>query len=83
MPEVAARELRNRTRDLLRRVEAGEEVVITVNGRPAAVLRPINSGTRWLSRRAFLARVAPHQADPALARDLAELAPDTTADLRL
>lgn len=32
MTEVASRELRNDTRGLLRRVEAGEDIVITVDG---------------------------------------------------
>ena len=41
--EVASRELRNDTRGLLRRVEAAEGVVITVDGRRVAVLRPIGS----------------------------------------
>jgi len=37
---VASRALRNDTRGVLRRVEAGEHVIITVNGRPVAVLAP-------------------------------------------
>jgi prevent-host-death family protein len=81
MTEVASRELRNNTRRLLERVEAGEDVTITVNGRPVAVLRPAGSATRWVSRRAFATRVLGHQADAGLARDLDELAPDTTGDL--
>ena len=81
MTEVASRELRNNTRRLLERVEAGEDVTITVNGRPVAVLRPAGSPTRWVSRQAFAARVLGRQADAGLARDLDELAPDTTDDL--
>jgi hypothetical protein len=42
-------------------------------GTPAATGRP-----RWLQRDAFVRRVVSHQADPALRRDLGELAPDTT-----
>ena len=80
--EVASRELRNDTRGLLRRVEAGEDVVITVDGRQVAVLRPIGHGRRWLSRGEFVHRFSGCQADPALAEDLLELAPDTTDDLR-
>ena len=38
MGSVASRELRNRTRSLLDRVEAGESITITVDGRPVAVL---------------------------------------------
>lgn len=81
MTEVASRELRNHTGALLKRVEAGEEVTITLSGRPVAVLRPVGSRPRWLARREFIERIADHQADPELARDLRELAPDTTDDL--
>ncbi|HUR86546.1 MAG TPA: type II toxin-antitoxin system prevent-host-death family antitoxin [Solirubrobacteraceae bacterium] len=40
---VPQRELRNRTADVLREVEAGGTVRITVNGRPVADLTPIRS----------------------------------------
>ncbi len=50
MTEVASRELRNATRALLARVEAGEDVTITVDGRAVAVLRPIGRRPRWLAR---------------------------------
>lgn len=81
MAEVASRELRNDTRGLLRRVEAGEDVVITVDGRQVAVLRPIGHRRPWLSRREFVHRFSAHRADPAMAEDLRQLAPDTTDDL--
>jgi prevent-host-death family protein len=81
MVEVASRELRNDTRGVLRRVEAGEDVVITVDGRPLAVLRPIGSRPRWISRRDFVHRFSGRQADPAMAEDLRELTADTTDDL--
>lgn len=83
MGEVASRELRNDTRGLLRRVEAGEDVVITVDGRPVAVLRPVGSRPRWMSRAEFTRRLLTHQADPALARELKDLVPETTDDLPL
>ena len=38
--EVASRELRNDTAGLLRRVEAGERIVITRRGKPVADLVP-------------------------------------------
>lgn len=41
MPEVARGELRQRTRALLDRVDAGEAFTITVDGRPVAVLGPV------------------------------------------
>ena len=82
MGEVASRELRNDTRGLLRRVEAGEQVVITVDGRPVAVLAPLSSRTRWMSTAEFVRRLVGHQADAALAGELRHLAPDYTDDLR-
>jgi len=42
--DVPQRELRNRTADLLRRVEAGERLRITVHGHPVAELVPIEGG---------------------------------------
>lgn len=81
MSAVASRELRNNTRLLLERVEAGEAVTITVNGRPVAVLQPVGRRPRWLGSDEFLRRIGPHQADAALKRDLTELTPDTTDDL--
>lgn len=83
MTEIASRELRNDTRAVLRRVEAGEDVTITVNGRPVAVLRPIGSRRLWMSRAEFLRRFDGAQADAGLTAELAELAPDTTDDLPL
>jgi len=38
--EVGLREMRQNASDLVRRAEAGERLVITVSGRPAAVLGP-------------------------------------------
>ena len=78
---VASRELRNNTRALLNRVEAGESVTITVDGRAVAVLHPVARRPRWMSREEFVARIAGHQADPALRAELRALAPDTTDDL--
>jgi prevent-host-death family protein len=82
MVEVASRELRNDTRGLLRRVEAGEDVVITVDGRRVAGLRPVGARPRWMASADFVHRFSGHQADPTLAEELQVLAPDTTDDLR-
>ncbi len=43
--EIPQRELRNRTAELLRRVEAGERLRITVHGHPVADLGPIEDET--------------------------------------
>jgi prevent-host-death family protein len=81
MSEISSRNLRNRTREVLERVDAGEAVTITVDGRPAAELRPIRGRGRWMSRAAFIETVVRHQADPALRTELRDLLPDSTDDL--
>lgn len=81
MSDVASRELRNNTRAVLDRVAAGEEVTITVSGRPVARVVPIERRTRWIERDVLFARLAASQADAALTADLDALAPDTTDDL--
>ncbi len=83
MDEVASRELRNDTRGLLRRVEAGEHVVITVDGRPVAVLAPVSGRPRWLSKSEFVRRLADKQADAGLASELREMTPDMTDDVSM
>ena len=47
--EVGLREIRQNASDLVRRAEAGEQLTITVSGRPAAVLGPVNprAWRRW------------------------------------
>lgn len=42
MDTVGLRDLRQRASELVRRVEAGEEVTITVAGRPSARLVPVS-----------------------------------------
>lgn len=79
--EIASRELRNNTRALLDRVESGEEVTITVNGRPIALLTPVRNRPMWMARNDFVQQVLSHQADPDLRRELAALSPDTTDDI--
>lgn len=46
MATVGLRELRQDASDLVRRVEAGEEITITVSGRPSARLVP-SKPTQW------------------------------------
>ncbi len=81
MAEVASRELRNQTRALLDRVEAGESLTITVDGRPVAMLQPLGRRSRWLSRREFWATVVASQADAGLADDLVDIAGELTDDV--
>lgn len=81
MATVASRELRNRTRQVLERVEAGEDITITVDGRPVGRIVPVARKPRWIPRDALFAQLRRIQADPGLATDLEALAPDTTDDL--
>lgn len=83
MVEIASRELRNRSRAVLGLVEGGETVVITIDGRPVARLEPVHRRPRWLTKQEFVGGVLAHQADAALAAELAALSPDTTDDLPL
>jgi len=82
MAEIPARELRNDTAGVLRRVEAGEDVTITVHGRPVARLVPLGvRHRRPIPWDEFMARLERYSADPGLRDDLVELAGDTTDDL--
>jgi prevent-host-death family protein len=83
MPSVASRELRNNTRQVLDRIMGGETLTVTVNGRPVALLSPARHRPAWISRAEFVRRVVDHQADPALRRELRDLAPGSTDDLPL
>lgn len=81
MADVPARELRNDVSGVLRRVEAGERLRVTVSGRPVAELVPLAARPRSLSWQAFLEGSAEWRADAGLARELADLLPETTDDV--
>ena len=68
---------------MLDRVEAGERLTITVDGRPVAVLAPVGRRPRWIAKREFLPMMLENQADAGLTSELRELAGDTTDDLPL
>lgn len=79
--DVAARELRNNVSGVLRRVEAGERLRVTVSGRPVAELVPLAKRQRSIPWNVFIRGSERWRADPGLTRDLAELLPGTTDDL--
>jgi prevent-host-death family protein len=81
MPDIAARDLRNDVSAVLRRVEAGEHLRVTVSGRPVAELVPLSARPRSIPWSAFMQRADKWRADPGLAEDLAALLPGTTDDL--
>lgn len=70
MTTIPQKELRNQVAAVLRRVEAGERLTVTVSGRPVAELSPVHRH-RWVSGPA-LARVwrgpAPRDLDEDLER---------------
>jgi prevent-host-death family protein len=77
--DVSVRELRNHTAAVLKRVEAGERLRVTVDRRPVAELVPLPARAIWVPR----ARVieALEQADEGLSDELSELLPDTVDEL--
>ena len=81
MTDIPARELRNDVSSVLRRVEHGEHLRVTVSGRPVAQLLPLPHRPRSMAWSAFFRDSDRWRADPELARELADLLPDTTDDL--
>jgi len=69
---VSSRDLCNHTADVLRRVEAGERVRISVNRRPVAELVPLER-PRWTSGAAMERILRDSRADEALLYDLAAI----------
>lgn len=68
MATVPQKELRNHVGEVLRRAEAGEEMTITVSGRPVAQLGPVRT-RRWV-KGTELADLWAAPPDPTLVRDL-------------
>ncbi len=81
MTDIPARELRNDVSAVLRRVEHGERLRVTVSGRAVAQLLPLPARPTWMSWNAFLQDSDHWRADPELTQELAILLPDTTDDL--
>jgi prevent-host-death family protein len=71
MATIPQKELRNNVAEVLRRAEAGEELTITVSGRPVASLGPVRS-RRWVPS-SQLAELWGAPADPALEADLEKM----------
>lgn len=69
MATIPQKELRNQVSEVLRRVEAGETLTVTVAGRPVAELGPAHQ-RRWVSG-AGLARAWTGEAPAGLVDDLA------------
>lgn len=83
MTAIPARDLRNHTAEVLRRVEAGEEIEVLRDNRPVAKIIPLARKRRWLPATEIvheLARLGPDETG--LAEELRRTLPDTTDDLR-
>lgn len=68
MATVPQKELRNNVGEILRRAEAGEQITITVSGRPVAQLGPARA-RQWVDT-VDLRELWELPRDPMLARDL-------------
>lgn len=78
MRRIPQRELRNQSSAILRAAEAGEEFVITVDGRPVATLGPYARG-RWVVADKVRA-ILRTPTDPELLKDLRKHADDRPSD---
>ncbi len=67
MEEVGLREVRQNASELVRRAQAGERLTITVSGRPAASLGPVEAAL-WVSWET-VAEVFAGPGDPTWAAD--------------
>jgi prevent-host-death family protein len=82
MSAVPARDLRNHTAEVLRRVEAGEEIEVLRDNRPVAKIVPLSRRRQWLPTSEIaheLVRLGPDTTG--LAEELRGILPDTTDDL--
>ena len=79
MGDVSARDLRNHTAEVLRRVEAGERLRVNVNRRPVAELVPLTRPL-WSTGPAMERVVREASADAGLLRDLAEVRQQTVEE---
>jgi prevent-host-death family protein len=79
--EIPARELRNDVSAVLRRVEAGETLTVTVSGRPVGRLTPLPRRPATIPWPILAAGLAKAAADPGLRDDLAAVLLDSTDDV--
>jgi prevent-host-death family protein len=79
--EVGVRDLRNRTAQVIAAVQAGERVVLTVNGEPTADIVPHGQRTRWLGGALLRDQLLERAADPELGAELDEVAGQTLDEL--
>lgn len=80
---IASRDLRNRTAEVLSRVEAGEEIEVLHHNRRVARLVRVRERRRWIPADEVVRQLtALGPDDTGLMRELRETLTDTTDDLR-
>ena len=77
---ISVRDLRNTVSEVLRRVEGGERLTVTVDRRPVAQIVPLHR-RRGVPAADALAIATRHAADRGLLDDVRGLLLDTTDDL--
>ncbi len=77
---MPARELRNNVSAVLRQVEHGDRLRVTVSGRPVAELVPLPSRPHAMRWDDFQRAIDGARADAGLVAELAALLPETTDD---
>ncbi len=82
MTAIPARDLRNHTAEVLRRVEAGEEIEVVRDNRPVAKIIPLSRRRRWLPAAEIGHELIRLGSDTTgLAEELRATLTDTTDDL--
>jgi prevent-host-death family protein len=81
MADLRARELRNDLGRVLKRVQAGERLRVTLRGTPVADLVPVAARPTTMRLPLFLREVARSGADASLAADLEQAVPGDTDDV--
>jgi len=82
MSAIPARDLRNHTAEVLRRVEAGEEIEVFKDNRPIAKIVPLSRRRQWLPASEIgheLVRLGPDTSG--LSEELRATLTETTDDL--
>jgi prevent-host-death family protein len=83
MADLRARELRNDLSRVLRRVQAGERLRVTLRGRAVADLVPVSSRPATMPWSAFRVALSTSLADPGLQDDLRQALPGDTDDVQI
>jgi prevent-host-death family protein len=82
MSAIPARDLRNHTAEILRRVEAGEEIEVLRDNRPVAKIVPLPWRRRWLPATEVIRELSLLGPDTTgLGQELRDTLTDTTDDL--